>query len=186
MSCTLQEAAQAAKSCESSSGLPAALTLAQWIIESGRGKHCPGNNCFGIKASHEPEPSKKQLLQTHEWFTESEAQDFVRRGEGRTVELVIKDGAPLRKGSRLLYKAQDWFARYDSLEAGFDAHGRLLTSGRQYAKAWQAFRGNGNTERFVRAMAPIYATSPDYTDHLLALMNSEEIKSALATDLVGA
>lgn len=46
----LAQAADAAKGCELETHLPAALTLAQWALESGWGQHQPGNNCFGIKA----------------------------------------------------------------------------------------------------------------------------------------
>ena len=45
----LAKAASAAKQCEAATGLPAALTVAQWALESGWGLHSPGNNCFGIK-----------------------------------------------------------------------------------------------------------------------------------------
>src|SRR5690349_9861737 len=38
-----------ARVCEQKTGCPAAITLAQWALESGWGKYAPGNNCFGIK-----------------------------------------------------------------------------------------------------------------------------------------
>jgi flagellum-specific peptidoglycan hydrolase FlgJ len=46
----LSEAAQSSVTCEKETGIPAALTLAQWALESGWGAHQPGNNCFGIKS----------------------------------------------------------------------------------------------------------------------------------------
>lgn len=46
----LAAAAQAAVQSESVSGVPAELTVPQWIDESGWGAHQPGNNPFGIKA----------------------------------------------------------------------------------------------------------------------------------------
>lgn len=47
---SLEQAAQSSVACEAAIGLPAELTLAQWVLESGWGAHQPGNNCFGIKA----------------------------------------------------------------------------------------------------------------------------------------
>jgi hypothetical protein len=48
----LAEAMQAAKSSESKYGIPAAVTMAQFALESGNGAHMPAgsNNPFGIKA----------------------------------------------------------------------------------------------------------------------------------------
>lgn len=47
---SLEQAAKSSVACEAATGLPAELTLAQWVLESGWGAHQPGNNCFGIKA----------------------------------------------------------------------------------------------------------------------------------------
>ena len=46
----LTDAARMAVTCENKTGVPAELTVAQWALESGWGRHQPGNNCFGIKA----------------------------------------------------------------------------------------------------------------------------------------
>lgn len=45
----LGEIAQASVEAENITGCPAELSAAQCILESGWLKHCPGNNCFGIK-----------------------------------------------------------------------------------------------------------------------------------------
>jgi flagellar protein FlgJ len=60
----LAAAARAAMRSERSYGVPAALTLAQAVLESGWGSKMPGNNCFGIKraARHE----QGQTFATHE------------------------------------------------------------------------------------------------------------------------
>ena len=57
------EVIEAAQRTQRETGVPASTTLAQWAVESGYGKHSPGNNPFGIKAKGN-EPS--QLLWTHE------------------------------------------------------------------------------------------------------------------------
>jgi flagellar protein FlgJ len=46
----LRSAAQSAVTSERATGVPAELTVAQWVLESKWGAHAPGNNCFGIKA----------------------------------------------------------------------------------------------------------------------------------------
>ncbi|UQA59899.1 glucosaminidase domain-containing protein [Polyangium aurulentum] len=40
----------AAQQTERETGVPTSATLGQWAVESGGGKHTPGNNPFGIKA----------------------------------------------------------------------------------------------------------------------------------------
>lgn len=53
----------AAQQTERETGIPASATLGQWALESGFGRHTPGNNPFGIKArAGEP----YQLLWTRE------------------------------------------------------------------------------------------------------------------------
>jgi flagellum-specific peptidoglycan hydrolase FlgJ len=47
----LQMIAAAAVACELGTGCPAELSAAQCILESGWLTRCPGNNCFGIKAT---------------------------------------------------------------------------------------------------------------------------------------
>jgi hypothetical protein len=58
-----QEVIEAAQQTERETGVPTSATLGQWALESGFGKHTPGNNPFGIKA-REGEPY--QLLWTKE------------------------------------------------------------------------------------------------------------------------
>lgn len=43
------EVIQAAKASEKKTGVPAVVSMAQWILESGWGAHSPGNNPFGMK-----------------------------------------------------------------------------------------------------------------------------------------
>src|SRR5262249_1292624 len=60
----------AAQETQRETGVPASATLGQWAVESGYGKHTPGNNPFGIKA-RPGEPY--QLLWTHEKAKNSSA-----------------------------------------------------------------------------------------------------------------
>ena len=49
---TSEEVIAAARLAQSASGVPASISIAQWALESGWGKHLPpgSNNPFGIKA----------------------------------------------------------------------------------------------------------------------------------------
>ena len=72
----LAAAASQALACEAATGLPAALSIAQWALESGWGKYAPGNNCFGIKFYQGAAGS--QWLATHEYVQgKSEAQNLL-------------------------------------------------------------------------------------------------------------
>lgn len=172
----LSDAANAAVGCEKKTQVPAELTLAQWAVESGWGLHSPGNNPFGIKASTLSDPSSRQLLETHEWLTNEEREQFLSRMPGRTAELVV----PVRNnGSRSLYQCQDWFVKFDTLQQAFEAHARAVVYGHPYAKAWQNYISYHSVEGLIRGIAPVYATAPGYADLLLKLVNSDRIKDAL-------
>ena len=99
------EIVQAAKDAEKKYGIPAAITLAQYQLESGGGKHMPtgSNNPFGIKAKA--------------------GQPFV---ESETTE-VDKNGNE--------YRTMQKFAKYESIADAFDAHAKLLANAPVYKNA---------------------------------------------------
>jgi flagellum-specific peptidoglycan hydrolase FlgJ len=66
---------------------------------------------------------------------------------------------------------QQRFADYVSLKAAFGAHAALLTH-RQYAKAWP-FK---TVEAFVSAIAPVYATDPDYGEKLMTIIRGNRLE----------
>ena len=63
----LARIAVASVACEKETGVPAELTAAQCIFESGWLSQCPGNNCFGIKA--DTHGSGVQYVLTKEWIS---------------------------------------------------------------------------------------------------------------------
>ena len=97
----------AAQTAQGKWNVPASVSIAQWILESGFGKHMPpgSNNPFGIKAA--------------------KGQPFVMAWTNEQ----LKDGSTIRIQAR--------FRKFDSLDDAFDAHGRLLANGRAYASARQ-------------------------------------------------
>lgn len=170
----LSAAASAAVACETETGVPALLSMAQWALESGWGAHAPGNNCFGIKTYP---GSLQQLLKTSEWFTPTEAARFLKKVAGRTAEKVTI--IPARKDKRELYHCQDWFAAFPSLAVCFVKHARLLSDGQPYMKAFAGLKAHGDVELFAQEIAPIYATDPDYGVKILTLMRSDKIRAAV-------
>jgi len=59
-----QDALPYALATQETTGIPASVSLAQAALESGWGKHAPGNNFFGIKGKG---PAGTQRLTTHEY-----------------------------------------------------------------------------------------------------------------------
>lgn len=166
----LKAAAPEALLCETNTKLPAALTIAQWALESGWGRSQPGNNCFGIKEYTGCDG--RQLLETTECFSEAKLSDFLNAKPGRT--------AKPKPGSPGCYIVKDWFATFATLSGCFKKHGVLITAGNSYSTPWRAYLKNGNVEGLVRAIAPIYATAHDYAEQLLKIMMMSEVKKALS------
>jgi flagellum-specific peptidoglycan hydrolase FlgJ len=96
----------AAKASMKKHGIPASVSLAQWAVESGWGKHYSGkNNPFGIKDVN-PADGAGTLRRTREWSKQ--------RGE-YFITVAFKD--------------------YASIAEAFDDHGRLLAQAKAYAVA---------------------------------------------------
>lgn len=175
--------APAAFSAARLTGIPAEFICAQAILESGWLKHAPGNNCFGIK-SYAGEQGR-QLLDTKEWFTDDELARFLARGDERTASLV--QPVQIRPSGRKLYQVKDWFATFARLSDCFKKRALLFTEGR-YAHFTRNYRETGNLEAFVRGIAPIYATDPQYADKVLEIARMKavtDIVDELHTALTG-
>lgn len=174
---TLQtKIAPAAVACEKRTGLPAPLSAAQCILESGYLAHAPGNNCFGIKeyaGCH-----GKQLLHTREWFTDAELAHFLALCAGRTA--TLSPGLPGKMGNRHLYEVQDWFATFATLADCFVRRGLLYRAPGPYSHFATAYDLDHDLEALVRGIAPTYATDSHYADQVLALIHMPALQAALA------
>ena len=149
---TLTQIATAAVATERKTGLPAELTAAQCIFESGWLNYAPGNNCFGIKADgHGTANPPTQTLDTFEYI----------------------------KGVKTPTTAE--FAAYATIQDCFDDYARLLTdpSG-PYAQAWAAYQQNHDLELFIIHVGAIYSTTPGYGVRLMQEIRSQSFTSALA------
>jgi len=99
------EVVAAAQASHRTSGIPASVSIAQWIQEGGWGRKIPPDsyNYWGIK---EPDPRKPRVkVETTEY----------------------KAGKP--------YTTPQYFRKYASPEESWAAHTRLLSTDRRYAKA---------------------------------------------------
>ena len=139
---------------ERKTGLSAIFILAQAALETGWGKHAPGNMFFGIKASKDTPLAQRQLLRTYEILSA-----LPEAGQFPEVISVKKMG----KG-KYLCVVRDWFRKYDSPEGSFTDHARLLSQLPRYQKAMQY---KSDPYRLAEEIAAAgYATDPQYADKL--------------------
>ena len=173
----LQAIAAAAVAAEAASGIPAELSTAQCILESGWLEKAPGNNPFGIKAY--PAVPGRQLLDTTEWFTAAELGAFMALGDSRSATVILKNGVPQTSGQRTHYNVKDWFAKFASLADAFRRHAALLLTGVFYRKATAQYQAAKNLNAYIEAVAAKYATSPTYAAQLEQLIGQNNVQTAL-------
>lgn len=137
----------AAKDSQTFFGVPASITLAQCILESGWGttrlaKEC--NNYFGIKAEHLDDPSTYQVFPTAE---------FVH-------------------GQRVTVQAD--FEKYPNIDSSFRDHARLLAMASRYGPAMAV---KTDSVAFAKALQICgYSTSPTYAASLIGLMEEFHLR----------
>ncbi len=71
------------------------------------------------------------------------------------------------------------FETYPTLAACFIAHAKLLTTGSRYAAAWASYLVTWDLGGFIRAIAPIYATDPNYASEILTLVRGPHVTAAI-------
>jgi len=142
-------AVPAAQTCEQQTGVPASVTIAQAILESGWGRTglaTKYNNFFGIKANQDQIAAKDYCaFQTTEY----------------------------ENGQKVMVEAD--FAQYATPAESFLAHGQLLS--RPHYQA--AMDCRPDIDKFCWALGPVlpghpegcgYSTSPQYHDSLTQLI----------------
>lgn len=147
----LVQIATAAVASERTTQLPAELSAAQCIFESGWLSRCPGNNCFGIKPDDHGAGVQyfisKEFL-NGEWKTEQEAFE-----KYDTLADCFTDHA------RLITQGAPYAA----------AWGKYLASEPK------------DLDGLIHGICPIYATDPDYTTKILTEAHSTLLAQALTT-----
>lgn len=139
-------------------GGPAEAILAQAALESGWGRHAPGNMFFGVKAG----PSwkgKRQLLRT--W--EASKGDRPRLQEGESIIQHFPPGSEGNPfGGKHGWRIMAWFRAYATPLDSFQDHMRLLSS-----KRYEGVLQIKDPDRFADEVARRgYATDPNYASKL--------------------
>lgn len=150
-----------AQTKEAKWGIPASSNLAQWACESRWGEAVTGKFNYGGRKAELVKPvklpaagvpaEKATLCWTHE-----------------TV-----NGVSVR--------CQQWFKDYDSPDAWFEDHCKLLATGAPYKAAMRVLTANGGpadpgrVALYVKAMAKRYATATNYADTLLGIMRQHNL-----------
>ena len=136
---------------EKATGVPALFTLAQAALESGWGKHAPGNMFFGIKAGKSWK-GKRQLLRTTEYLSTPNSKAFPE----------VISVTPVGNG-KYKYVVRDWFRAYDSPRESFIDHGNFFIQNKRYSDAFKT----KDSKAWATAVAKAgYATAPDYASIL--------------------
>lgn len=126
--------------------VPASVTLAQCILESGWGstrlaKRC--NNFFGIKAEHLDQPNTYEEFPTHEFMHGHE---------------VVIDAA---------------FEKYPDIDSSFRDHARLLSMASRYAPAMAVRTDPFEFANELQACG--YSTAPNYGSKLGELIKDYDL-----------
>jgi flagellum-specific peptidoglycan hydrolase FlgJ len=142
----LKLAVPAALASQHATGVPASITIAQAILESGWGQTGlakQANNYFGIKTAVHVAPESYIELPTHEVV------------HGHSVE------------------ERATFARYSTVADSFKAHGLLLAQASRYAPAMAV---RGDAAKFAIALEHCgYSTNPFYAESLLSLVHEFDL-----------
>ncbi len=72
------------------------------------------------------------------------------------------------------------FATFPSIEACFEKHASLFTTGSAYGPVWSHYLKTADTQTLIRQVAPIYATDPLYASKLLQVIAMPEVSACLA------
>ena len=125
--------------------LPASVCIAQAILESGWGRYCIGQ--FNYFGRKWNGWGNYERRQTTEYDYDS-------------CHYVT------------IY---DKFQSYSSLEEAIRDWCVLITEEPAYSNALAEWQSNWNVEDFVYALAPVYATDPDYAHKIIATINANNL-----------
>ena len=125
--------------------MPASVCIAQAILESGWGRYCIGQ--FNYFGRKWNGWGNYERMQTTEYDYDS------------CHYITIYDK----------------FQSYSSLEEAIRDWCVLITEEPAYSNALAEWQQNWNVEDFVYALAPVYATDPDYAHKIIATINANNL-----------
>ena len=143
---------QAALIAESQTGLSWKANLTQAALESGWGKHAPGNNLFGVKDSDGVNGNEQLLITTE--YSKSKNLKFPQ-----ILSIVWDYSKKLWK-----YRVRDYFRKYPDCSEIFVEHAKFFESRSRYAAAWTV--RNDPYKFFAEIAKAGYATDPNYAASL--------------------
>jgi len=139
-----------AKQTQEKTGIKRLAILAQAAIESGWGKHAPGNMFFGVK-DFDGVNGNEQLLRTVEY---SRRRDL-KFPKIISITPVTRKGLPYFK-----YVVMDYFRKFDTPEESFTHHANFFFKNKRYKAA---LASKEDPYLFLEKVALAgYATDPDY------------------------
>lgn len=167
-----------AKESEAATGVPALVTLVQAGVESGWGKHAPGNNFFGIKAgSHWT--GKTQKLKT--WECGSTGNSVLDKIKDTIIQIFAPGSAQGAAGcnAKGFYSYRVWgvFRAYDTPRDSFIDHGKFLQENKRYKTAFDTSTPQAFAVEIARAG---YATDPTYGEILAGMIDKAQLILKLA------
>ena len=151
----IQSAAIPAKVSELQTGVPASITLAQAILESGWGKHHIGdaNNYFGVKA---------QVVKSK-----------VVYGDIATGYVQVPTREHINNKNITI---NAYFRKYADMEGSFTDHGMFLRNNPRYHAALDAYAKTKDADEFARGLQNAgYATDPHYAELLISIMKKHNL-----------
>jgi flagellum-specific peptidoglycan hydrolase FlgJ len=151
----ISEASKAAIQSEIATGVPASITVAQAILESGWGKHHIGtaNNYFGIKA------------QTRE--------SAVTYGQVATGFVNVNTREHIKGKDQVLKQP---FRSYQSMTDSFIDHGLFLAGNHRYRKHLDEYTKTGDSLAFAQGLQEAgYATDPHYAELLIGIVKKYKL-----------
>jgi flagellum-specific peptidoglycan hydrolase FlgJ len=143
----LRDVLPAALATQKQYGVPASITIAQAIAESGWGKSAlavQANNFFGIKAIAHTDPNT---------YVEFSTKEFVG---GRKISVMAD------------------FAKYPSPVESFQAHAKLLSQASRYMQAMN--ERNDPAEFATQLQKCGYSTNPEYAAGLMTLVTEFDLR----------
>ena len=153
----IHQAIHPAQNSEKLTGVPASITIAQAILESGWGKHHMGsaNNYFGVKA---------QTVKGKVTYG-NVAIGYVDRTTKEHIKSLNKD---------ISIKAH--FRSYKNMSDSFLDHGTFLKNNPRYSSALTAYAKTKNADDFAHGLQKAgYATDPNYANLLISIMKKYKL-----------
>lgn len=139
---------------QNKTGISADFILAQAALESGWGRHAPGNMFFGVKDT-DGINGNEQLLTTTEYS----------RNPNLKFPVILSVTSEIRKGVQWFrYRVRDYFRKYKTPEESFTDHAKFFQRNRRYRAALNV---RHDPFLFAEAVAKAgYATDPEYVKKL--------------------